>query len=216
MDASKVLVVVPCKIDSKRLPGKNFRTVKGKPLVQWACEVALRALPGARVRVVFHDDDSVLENFPGVPDLWDFVASLENKEDIACLNTQDWFPRENAALVALWATMKMDEAPEAVVLLQPSTLRHPELVKEAIAYLNAGHSAVVSVSPVAHLVGTGSVSQYNGGVYAWRTSWLLGGALKLLAGATLLHGAHRLGAKGKVIDIDTIGDLAKAEAEWED
>lgn len=59
-DMGRVLAVIPARAGSKGLPGKNFLSLCGKPLIQWTIEAALEA-PGIDHVVVTSDDELVLE-----------------------------------------------------------------------------------------------------------------------------------------------------------
>jgi CMP-N-acetylneuraminic acid synthetase len=54
------LAVIPARAGSKGLPGKNFLSLDGKPLIQWTIEAALET-PGIDQVVVSSDDELVLE-----------------------------------------------------------------------------------------------------------------------------------------------------------
>jgi CMP-N,N'-diacetyllegionaminic acid synthase len=56
----KVLAVIPARAGSKGLPGKNFLTFCGKPLIQWTIEAALEVKEISLV-VVTSDDEQILE-----------------------------------------------------------------------------------------------------------------------------------------------------------
>jgi CMP-N,N'-diacetyllegionaminic acid synthase len=58
-DMTKVLAVIPARAGSKGLPGKNFLSLRGKPLIQWTIEAALET-PGVDHVVVSSDDELVL------------------------------------------------------------------------------------------------------------------------------------------------------------
>ena len=59
-DMAKVLAVIPARAGSKGLPGKNFLSLHGRPLIQWTIEAALET-PGIDHVVVTSDDELVLE-----------------------------------------------------------------------------------------------------------------------------------------------------------
>jgi len=59
-DMAKVLAVIPARAGSKGLPGKNFLSLGGKPLIQWTIEAALET-PEIDHVVVSSDDELVLE-----------------------------------------------------------------------------------------------------------------------------------------------------------
>ena len=56
----KVLAVIPARAGSKGLPGKNYLSLAGKPLIQWTIEAALETR-GIDHVVVSSDDESVLD-----------------------------------------------------------------------------------------------------------------------------------------------------------
>jgi CMP-N,N'-diacetyllegionaminic acid synthase len=59
-DVAKVLAVIPARAGSKGLPGKNFLSLAGKPLIQWTIEAAVETR-GIDHVVVSSDDELVLE-----------------------------------------------------------------------------------------------------------------------------------------------------------
>lgn len=199
------LVVIPCKLSSKRLPLKNVQEVDGVPLVTHALRVARGALPLARVAVV----DQEHELTKTLSRNWlRLMGSTLVRPPL-------WLPKESSAVVALWALMASNFPAKYVVLLQPCTLRTPELVRAALARLIAAPATtagVVSVSEVRHPVEKSSwyeATQYDGGVYAWRVDKLLSECFQPLCGniEKMLHSSL-------VIDIDTELDLKVARAIW--
>ena len=59
-DTGEILVVIPARGGSKRLPRKNVLPLAGKPLICWTIEAALEAKLNARIMVT-SDDDEILE-----------------------------------------------------------------------------------------------------------------------------------------------------------
>ncbi len=55
----RTVIVIPCRFDSSRLPGKPLTVLSGKPLIQWVYERAL--LSKEAVRVVVATDDPRIE-----------------------------------------------------------------------------------------------------------------------------------------------------------
>ena len=41
INGKKVLALIPARAGSKGLPGKNYKLLKGKPLIQWTLDAAL-------------------------------------------------------------------------------------------------------------------------------------------------------------------------------
>lgn len=56
----KVLALIPARGGSKGLPGKNIRTVAGRPLLAWSVEAARASRSVDRV-VLSSDDDAIME-----------------------------------------------------------------------------------------------------------------------------------------------------------
>ena len=59
VDSRRILMVIPARGGSKRLPRKNVLPLAGKPLICWTIEVALEAGLDARV-LVTSDDEEIL------------------------------------------------------------------------------------------------------------------------------------------------------------
>jgi CMP-N-acetylneuraminic acid synthetase len=202
-DYSKVLVVVPCKLDSKRLPEKNFCKVGDYSLVSLAIRAANHALPGSIVLVVWQSPKPA-------PDF-----SKEAGARCHLTFAPPWLSSESSAVVAMYATLMCINKPEIVVLLQPSSVRRPALVAEAVRRIvKTTANAVASVQEVRHAVGSAKQFQFNGGVYAWETEFLLEWCFKPLCFSYFLDGEGDLGTNGKVVDIDTEADLAVARIEF--
>ncbi|MEX5354139.1 acylneuraminate cytidylyltransferase family protein [Pseudomonas juntendi] len=58
--SSGVLVIIPARGGSKRLPGKNILSLCGKPLIAWTIEAALKSCIAEKI-IVSSDDDEILE-----------------------------------------------------------------------------------------------------------------------------------------------------------
>ncbi|RJF89921.1 acylneuraminate cytidylyltransferase family protein [Oleomonas cavernae] len=59
IDGQRVLALIPARGGSKRLPGKNVRPFRGRPLIAWSIEAALAAAAVDRL-VVSTDDDAIV------------------------------------------------------------------------------------------------------------------------------------------------------------
>ena len=59
----KIIALVPLKLNSERVPGKNFKDFNGKPLYQWVIETLL-SMDNIDLVVVNTDARSVLEKNP--------------------------------------------------------------------------------------------------------------------------------------------------------
>lgn len=137
---TKVLGLIPARGGSKSLPGKNIRPLSGRSLVQRAWESARQS--GAFDRVILSTDDRRIaahgrEIGVEVP----FRRPAELAGDAA--------PMIDVAVHALRALAELDGyAPEAVMILQPtSPLRTPDHIRRAVSLLD-GYEAVCSVLPL--------------------------------------------------------------------
>lgn len=201
------LVVIPCKLSSKRLPLKNIQKVDWVPLVMHALRAARRALPAAWV-VVVDQEHWLIDHLS---------AQMLQEAGRVLVRPPLWLPKESSAVVALWALMACNFPAKYVALLQPCTLRTPELVRDAMAKLLElpGHIAgLFSVDEAKHLCTGGAPEKYNGGVYIWKVDKLLSECFHPLPnggpGAELFMFKH----PSLVIDIDTALDLKVARAVW--
>jgi 3-deoxy-manno-octulosonate cytidylyltransferase (CMP-KDO synthetase) len=64
MDADKVVVVIPARYGSTRLPGKPLVNLAGKPMIEWVYERAKRSRRAGRV-IVATDDERIVKAVQG-------------------------------------------------------------------------------------------------------------------------------------------------------
>jgi CMP-N-acetylneuraminic acid synthetase len=136
------LGVITARGGSKGVPGKNLKSLAGKPLLAYTIDAARDANVFARV-ILSTDDDAIaaLGRALGcdVPFLRPAALAQDDTPHLPVLqHAVEWLAAHEAF------------RPDAVVILQPtSPLRRPEHVREAVALL-AAHDvdSVVSVSPV--------------------------------------------------------------------
>jgi CMP-N-acetylneuraminic acid synthetase len=138
-----VVGLIPARGGSKGIPRKNLAPLLGKPLVQWTLEAA-RASRTLTSVVVSTDDDEIAELAAGSP-------VLRRPAELAADDT----PMRDVVLHALAELSRCD----VLVLLQPtSPLRRAVHVDEAVELLlRTGADSVVSVVPVPHRYGPGSL-----------------------------------------------------------
>ncbi|HET7761592.1 MAG TPA: acylneuraminate cytidylyltransferase family protein [Phycicoccus sp.] len=143
----RILCVVPARGGSKGVPGKNLRTVAGKPLLVWTVEQALAARPALDV-VVSTDDEQIAEAARAAGAAVPFLRPPEL--------AQDTTPTEPVVRHALEAARAAGAAPEAVMLLQAtSPVRLPGTVDRAVAEFEAtGVDSLVGVVPQAPFLWT--------------------------------------------------------------
>lgn len=143
----RILCVVPARGGSKGVPGKNLRTVAGKPLLVWTVEQALAARPALDV-VVSTDDEQIAEAARAAGAAVPFLRPPEL--------AQDTTPTEPVVRHALEAARAAGAAPEAVMLLQAtSPVRLPGTIDRAVAEFEAtGVDSLVGVVPQAPFLWT--------------------------------------------------------------
>ena len=135
-----VLAIIPARGGSKRIPGKNLKTVGGQPLIAWTIRAALAAK--CVDRVILSTDDSAImaiaQSFGcDVP----FIRPKHLSTDQA-----------SSVDVVLHALSTLDQGFDIGVLLQPtSPLRTAEDIDGCVKQLiKANANTCVAVSPVAH------------------------------------------------------------------
>jgi N-acylneuraminate cytidylyltransferase/CMP-N,N'-diacetyllegionaminic acid synthase len=161
-DMGKVLVVIPARGGSKRLPRKNVLLLAGKPLICWTIEAALDAELDARI-IVTSDDEEILS-----------IAQKYGSKGVIAHKRPDELATDGAsttdALIdAVNAERKAGYDPKTIVLLQPtSPLRNTDDIRAALQiYRERGcEDTVVSVCKVDHpsaWIGTiGEGSRFEG------------------------------------------------------
>lgn len=191
-DTGDILVVIPARGGSKRLPRKNVLPLAGKPLICWTIEAALEAKLNARIMVT-SDDDEILA-----------IARQYESQGVIAYKRPDELATDTASTAdvlidSVKAEQAAGHAPKTLVLLQPtSPLRTAEDIRAALdVYRDGGcEDTVVTVCEVDHptaWVGTigegsrlegidlsGKRSQdyrkeyrLNGAVYVARVDWLV-------------------------------------------
>jgi len=135
----RILALIPARGGSKRLPGKNIRSLGGKPLINWTIEVA-RGIPEI-CEILVSTDDAVIASIAkeaGAAVPWLRPIELATDEatsvDVA-LHALDWFEAEKGAV-------------DGLLLLQPtSPFRRRETVQRGIQLFEEfGHRPVLGVS----------------------------------------------------------------------
>jgi CMP-N,N'-diacetyllegionaminic acid synthase len=138
----KTLAVIPARMGSKGIPGKNSRDFCGKALVSWAIECGIRTCN--RVCVT-SDDQAILDMARQYG-----VEAIDRPSHLA----QDDTPMLPVLQHALARQTAHEVEPtDAVVLLQPTApLRKDEQVNQALLLLVWGPAplpdSVVSVAPI--------------------------------------------------------------------
>lgn len=138
----KTLALIPARSGSKGIPGKNFKGFAGKPLIEWAFDVAQETCDGVVLAVEADrlSDANALGRSGAKPTLI-LRRSMESATDDAPMMSVVREVQRNGAVDIFCRGW------DALVLLQPtSPLRKPEHVREAVRLLEAsGAGSVVSV-----------------------------------------------------------------------
>lgn len=223
LNAPSYLCVIPVRAGSKGIPGKNLRSVAGKPLVQWTIERALECTADRRV-VVSTDSPAMAELALACGAEAPFLRPAHLADDAA--------PTEPAVIHALQHYWANGYRPDAVVLLQAtSPVRRPGFVDAALEeFERSGVDSLLSVSEIHPFLwrdGEPPEARYDHGNRPRRQDLdpaerLFGetGSLYVTKTAILESTGNRLGGRiglfhttrQESVDIDTEDDLAVADA----
>jgi len=145
-DTGDILVIIPARGGSKRLPRKNVLPLAGKPLICWTIEAALEAKLKARIMVT-SDDEEILA-----------IARQYQSQGVIAYKRPDELATDTASTAdvlidAVEAEQAADHDPKTLVLLQPtSPLRKAEDIRAALDVYREGgcEDTVVTVCEVDH------------------------------------------------------------------
>lgn len=136
----RILALIPARGGSKRLPGKNIRSLGGKPLIKWSIDVAKNNTNICDI-LVSTDDVKIAEvsREAGALVPWlrpgRLATDLSLSVDVA-LHALDWYEQECGRV-------------DGLLLLQPtSPFRTDETIRKGIdLYSRSGKHSVLGVSP---------------------------------------------------------------------
>lgn len=138
----RILVLIPARGGSKRLPGKNIRQLGDKPLLVWSIEAA-KGMQEICDILVSTDNLEIVDVARRAEALAPWLRPSELATDKAksidvALHALDWY-EDTHGLV------------DGLMLLQPtSPFRRAETIKQAIClFLTNGRRPVIGVSPAA-------------------------------------------------------------------
>lgn len=224
-DTGDILVVIPARGGSKRLPRKNVLPLAGKPLICWTIEAALEAKLNARIMVT-SDDEEILA-----------IARQYQSQGVIAYKRPDELATDTASTAdVLIDAVETEQAaghdPKTLVLLQPtSPLRNAEDIRAALDVYREGgcKDTVVTVCEVDHptaWVGTiGDGGRFEGIVPTGKRSQDYRKEYRL-NGAVYVTGAYNLLTVGSIFtkeliasvmvrnrsyDIDTLDDFQICE-----
>jgi N,N'-diacetyllegionaminate synthase len=223
-DDRPVLFLIPARGGSRRIPGKNLRTVAGIPLVAHAIRLATataRSIPGGPHRVVCSTDDPEIGR---VASAWGAEVPFRRPDNLARADATS----VDVALDAIERLEATGPAFRALVMIQPtSPITDPADLRAAIAHFDTNNRDVVAATdshPLNwHLAeGSDGVAQELGTVPSNQVaSPLLSGAFYVIA-PDRLRAARRFVQPGltfiyrvpeeRSVDVDEEGDLVVAEA----
>jgi CMP-N,N'-diacetyllegionaminic acid synthase len=94
----KILVLIPARGGSKRLPGKNIRLLGDRPLIVWTIDLA-KNIPKICDILVSTDDIAIAEVASKAGALVPWLRPAELATDTAtsvdvCLHALDWYEKE--------------------------------------------------------------------------------------------------------------------------
>ncbi|MGP9833525.1 acylneuraminate cytidylyltransferase family protein [Marinobacter sp. NSM] len=224
-DTGEILVVIPARGGSKRLPRKNVLPLGGKPLICWTIEAALEAKLNARIMVT-SDDEEILA----------IARQYESQGVIAYKRpgelATDTASSADVLIDAVQAEQGAGHDPKTLVLLQPtSPLRNADDIRAALSIYREGgcEDTVVTVCEVDHptaWVGTISEGGLLEGIAPsgkrsqdYRKEYRLNGAVYVASISTLFKAnavltpqiRASLMPKSRSTDIDDVNDFKYSE-----
>jgi N-acylneuraminate cytidylyltransferase/CMP-N,N'-diacetyllegionaminic acid synthase len=145
-DAGKILMLIPARGGSKRLPRKNVLPLAGKPLICWTIEAALATGLDARI-LVLSDDEEIL----AIARQYESKGVVAYKRPVGLAT--DTASTVDVVIDALNAEKAQGHEPDTIILLQPtSPLRSAKDILSALQVFKegGGSDTVVSVCEVDH------------------------------------------------------------------
>jgi CMP-N,N'-diacetyllegionaminic acid synthase len=214
-----MLVVVPARGGSKRLPGKNLRPLAGRSLIEWTAQSLNEAALDAEC-LLTTDDTEIAAAGRKVGWLVPFLRPADLSRDEtptvdAVVHALDWYRAERGA------------DPDLIVLLQvTSPLRNSADIRATVALMQRESAdAVVTMKPYedgrfgcwvkgtngfirrTEVAAEGEAYEPNGAIYVIRTDVLLEGR-NFYPPRTIVY----VMPAARSIDVDTADDWRRAEA----
>lgn len=139
MNQPRILAIIPARGGSKGLPGKNIRSLCGKPLIDYSINAALKSKYVAKT-LVTSDSEQILDRAAYLG-----ATPLQRPSELA----QDSSSIES---VLVHAIKSLKEQYDVLVLLQPtSPLRnHLDVDAAILKFLSSGRGSVYSVTLADH------------------------------------------------------------------
>jgi len=173
MAGSQVVIVIPARYGSTRLPGKPLVPLAGKPMIQHVYERAKRSRAASRV-IVATDDERILnavQSFGGEARMTrqDHRTGTERIAEVAAhmegdifVNVQGDEPLLDASTIDVAASSLQEEPPAAistvaVPIRKPADIMDPNVVKTVLDF--DGNALYFSRAPVPWVRDTGAQVQ---------------------------------------------------------
>ena len=139
INGKSVLAIIPARGGSKRLPKKNIRLLKNKPLIAWTIQAALNSKYIDKV-IVSSDSEEILKK------------SIKFGADIILRPTDLATDRSSSFSVIEHILNKINKSFDYIILLQPtSPLRNNEHIDSALdSMVNKSADAIISVCEEVH------------------------------------------------------------------
>lgn len=137
--SKKLLAVIPARGNSKRLPGKNLKSLLGKPLITWSIDAALKSKYIDRI-IVSTDDEEIAK------------ISRRNGAETPFIRPNSLARDNSQSIDVVTHTIKMlkdsNDEYDYVILLQPtSPFRNSIHIDEAVETLiEKSASAIISTT----------------------------------------------------------------------
>ena len=137
------IAIIPARAGSKRLPGKNFKSFNGRPLIDWTVRSAIDSKSFDNV-IITTNDDAILNHYAK-----NKVVNLVERSE--CLASDE----AKSVDVVLDVLEKFGLTDGRATLLQPtSPLRNSNHIEQAISLFNEERkNSVVSVKRAINKIG---------------------------------------------------------------
>lgn len=189
---TKTIAIIPARKNSKRLPGKNRKSLNGKMLMDYTVEVAMKCEFIDEV-VVITDDPWIQGYYLGYRD----ITIIDEPEEIAQDDSEAW----GVVRFAIERIGQQFDNPNVIYLQPTSPLR------TSIDMLNAWDMYRKIDSPIASIVYVNKWNyKLNGAIYISPYSWII----KSLSLWKHVHHFYKM-PKERSINIDTQEDWNEAK-----
>jgi CMP-N-acetylneuraminic acid synthetase len=134
MTKKNTIGLIPARMGSKGIPGKNWREINGKPLISWTIEAALNSQQIDKV-IVSTDDEKIME--------------ISQSYGLEVIERSDAESSDSASAkdVIRHGVARLQDYKNIIYLQPTSPLRHPRTIDEALKFFgNSNNGSLVSVT----------------------------------------------------------------------